>query len=210
MLEMTLATKVALLLAACMGIGGAGAYCGRNIRTLQGFIIVALLFVFGTIGVTLGAHVSQLLGVLLLGGWTFISGLVIGPAVQLYSEELGWQTVAAAYVGTGGVMTACGILGAFSGIDFSFLGGILFFALLGLVLASFIGVFWRLSRSGNIVQAVCGMLIFAGYFIFDFFRLTKESNTWEHAVNLTMSIYLDYMNFFLHLLQLLSAMQNKH
>lgn len=209
MLETTLMTKVAVLLAGCMGIGGLGAYFGRNIRTLGAFIILALVFVFGTIGVIYGAHLSPVLGVALLGGWTFVSGLLLGPVVQMYSERLGWQTVAGAYVGTGGVMTACGLFGAYSGIDFSFLGGILFFGLLGLVLVGFISIFWRLSRTGSIVESIVGMLIFSGYFIYDFFRIAKSANTWENAVQLTMSIYLDFMNFFLYLLQLLDMLKDK-
>jgi FtsH-binding integral membrane protein len=210
MLETTLMTKVAMLLAGCMAVGGVGAYFGRNIRTLGGFLLLAVLFIFGTIGVMVAAHASPVLGLLALGGWTFVSGLILGPALEMYREKLGWETVAGAYFGTAGVMTVCGALGAFSGIDFSFLGGILFFGLLGLVLVGFIGIFWRLSRTGSIVESLFGMAIFSGYFIFDFFRVAKESNTWEHAINLAMSLYLDFMNFFLYLLQFLAAMQDKH
>lgn len=209
MFETTLMTKVAILLAGCMGIGGLGAYLGRNIRSLGAFLVLAVLFIFGTIGVIAGAHASPALGVGLLAGWTFVSGLVMGPAIQMYSERLGWQTVAGAYVGTGGVMTACGIVGAFSGIDFSFLGSILFFGLLGLVLVGFISIFWRLSRTASIVESIVGMLIFSGYFIYDFFRIAKASNTWENAIALTMNIYLDFMNFFLYLLQLLDMLKDK-
>jgi FtsH-binding integral membrane protein len=208
MFETTLLTKVAMLLAGCMAVGGFGAYLGRNIRSLGAFIVLALLFIFGTIGVIFGAHVNPVLGVGLLAGWTFVSGLVIGPAIQMYSERLGWQTVAGAYVGTGGVMTACGLVGMFSGVDFSFLGNILFFGLLGLVVVGFITIFWRLSRTGSIIESLFGMAIFSGYFIFDFFRVTKSTNTWENAVALAMQLYLDFMNFFLYLLQLLDTVKH--
>ncbi len=209
MIETTLATKVAMLLAGCMGIGGLGAYFGRNIRTLGQFLVLAVLFIFGTIGVIAAAHASPVLGVCALAAWTFVSGLITGPALQMYSERLGWQTVAGAFVGTGGVMTVCGLIGAFSGIDFSFLGGFLFFGLLGLVAVGFISIFWRLSRTGSIIESIFGMLIFSGYFIFDFFRVAKAENTWENAVNLSMQLYLDFLNFFLYLLQLLD-MLNKN
>lgn len=210
MFETTLATKVAMLLAGCMACGGAGAYFGRNIRTLGQFLVLAALFVFGTIGVIVGAHANPVLGISLLAGWTFISGLVMGPALQMYAERLGWQTVAGAFVGTGGVMSICGLVGAFSGVDFSFLGGILFFGLLGLVAVGFIGIFWRLSRTGSIIESIVGMVIFSGYFIYDFFAMTKASNTWEAAVNISMQLYLDFMNFFLYLLQLLDMLKDKH
>jgi FtsH-binding integral membrane protein len=208
MIETTLLTKVMILLAGCMGIGGLGAYLGRNIRSLGAFLVLAALFIFGTIGVFVGAHLNPVLGVCLLAGWTFVSGLVLGPAIQMYNERLGWETVAGAFVGTGGVMTACGMFGMMSGIDFSFLGGILFFGLLGLVLVGFIGIFWRLSRTASIVESIVGMVIFSGYFIFDFFRIAKETNTWEHAIGLAMNIYLDYINFFLYLLQFMDKMKS--
>ncbi len=210
MFETTLITKVAMLLAGCMAIGGVGAFVGRGVRSLGAFICLAVLFIFGTIGVIVAAHASPVLGVCTLAAWTFVSGMILGPALEMYSERLGWETVAGAFVGTGGVMTVCGLVGAFSGVDFSFLGGILFFGLLGLVLVGFVGIFWRLSRTGSIVESLFGMLIFSGYFIFDFFRVTKESNTWEHAINLAMSLYLDFMNFFLYLLQFLAATHDKH
>ena len=139
MLETTLITKVAVLLAACMGLGGLGAYLGRKIENPLVFIGLAIAFILGTFGVFAAAHASPVLGVLALAGWTFVSGLVTAPALQHYSERLGWRTVAGAFAGTGGVMAACGAFGAFSGIDFSFLSGILFFALLGLVVDEDVG-----------------------------------------------------------------------
>lgn len=210
MFETTLLTKVAMLLAGCMAVGGLGAYFGRFLKSPAVFIGLAIAFVLGTIGVFFAAHAGPVIGVLALAAWTFVSGLVIGPAIQMYAEELGWETVAGAYVGTAGVMTGCGMFGMYSGMDFSSLGNLLFFALLGLVVASFVTIFWRLSRTGNIVISSIGMLIFAGYFIFDFFRITKSANTWESAITLAMSIYLDFINFFLYLLQLLAALQDKH
>ena len=209
MLETTLITKVAVLLAACMGLGGLGAYLGRKIENPLVFIGLAIAFILGTFGVFAAAHASPVLGVLALAGWTFVSGLVTAPALQHYSERLGWRTVAGAFAGTGGVMAACGAFGAFSGIDFSFLSGILFFALLGLVVAGFVTIFIKLSREGSMIEAGLGMLVFSGYFIFDFFRITKSANTWENAIQLSMSIYLDFMNFFLYLLQFIDAFSNK-
>ncbi|MBX9688347.1 MAG: Bax inhibitor-1 family protein, partial [Candidatus Obscuribacterales bacterium] len=123
-------------------------------------------------------------------------------------ERLGWRTVAGAFLGTGGVMAVCGAVGALSGIDFSFLGGILFFGLLGLIVVGFVTIFWRLSRLGSMIEAGFGMLIFSGYFIFDFFRLAKSVNTWEAAIQLSMNLYLDYINFLLYVLQFLDAAKN--
>ncbi len=199
--------KVALLLMCCMLVGGVGTYVGRGIRTLGAFIGLSILFIGGAIGVFLAASAHPAIGISLLMAWTFVSGLLLGPAIAMYVERLGWQTVCLAYVGTGGVMAVCGAIGALSGINFSFLGGILFLALFGLVIFGVIGIFVRMSRQVNIVHSLIGMVVFAGYFIFDFWRLSVSENSWEAAIRLTMSLYLDFINFLLYLLQFLAETQ---
>lgn len=207
--ETTLLTKVAMLLACCMLVGAGGTFLGRNVRSLGAFIGLAILFIAGTIAVYFAAAVSPGVGVAVLMVWTFISGLFIGPAVQAYADRLGWQTVCLAYAGTAGVMAITGGVGMFSGVDFSGMGTYLMFGLFGLIIAGVVGIFVRMSRTVNIVYSLIGMVVFAGYFIFDFFRLSQSVNTWESAVRLTMTIYLDFMNFFLYLLQFLAAVSDK-
>lgn len=51
-----------------------------------------------------------------------------------------------------------------------------------------------MSRTPNIIYHLLGMVISSGYFIFDFFRLGHTENTWEKAIQLKMSIYLDFLN----------------
>lgn len=195
--------KVMFLLVLNMLGGAAGAYFGRNIRSLGAWIGAALGFVFGTIAVLMLASVNPLAGVVLMVAWSFLSGLVIAPALQRYKETLGWHTVMLAFLGTGGVMAVCGAVGALSGIDFSFLSGILMFALLGLIIFGIVSIFVKMSRTVSIVEAIVGMVVFAGYFIFDFFRLSKSEDTWANAVGLSMNLYLDFLNFLLYLLQFL-------
>lgn len=207
--EMTLLSKVALLLSGSMLIGAFGTYLGRSIQSLGAFIALAVLFIGGVIGVFFMASASPPVGITALFAWVFVSGLFIGPAIQNYAERLGWQTVFLAYAGTGGVMAVTGMIGMFSGVDFSGLGPILMFGLFGLIIAGIVGIFWRMSKTVNIVYSLLGMVIFAGYFLFDFFRLTKSENTWESAIRLTMAIYLDFINFLLYLLQFLAAASDK-
>lgn len=210
MITLPLFIKVALLVAGCMVGGGVGAYFGREVRSLGAFLVLAVLFIFGTLGVMAAAHASTLVGILALAIWTFISGLVIGPAIQIYAAELGWETVSLAYLGTAGVMLICAMIGGISGVDFSGMGNVLVILLMGLIIFGIMGIFIRMSRTVNIVYSLIGMFIFAGYFIFDFFRLSKSENTWEAAINLSISIYLDFLNFFLKLLQFLAAVHDKH
>ncbi|MBX9572935.1 MAG: Bax inhibitor-1 family protein [Candidatus Obscuribacterales bacterium] len=209
MIETTLMTKVFLLLAGCLSCGGLGAYVGRNIRSLGTMIGLALAMLVGVFVVWYASGVSPLVGIVSLAGWTFISGLFSGPSLRHYRERLGWETVAWVFFSSAGVMLGLGMFGAYSGIDFTFLGGILFFALSVLLLVGLVMLFVRLGRQAAIAESIASMIVFSGYFIYDFFRVTRVTNTWEHAVQATMSIYLDFINFFFDALRLLELLSNK-
>ncbi|MDR3616596.1 MAG: Bax inhibitor-1 family protein [Candidatus Obscuribacterales bacterium] len=201
----TLFAKVSVLLALTMATAALGTYLGRGIRSFVAFIVLLVLFMGGCLGVFLAAHASPELGVAALLAWGFVTGLFMGPAIETYAEDLGWQTVFGAFAGTAGVMALCGGFGLLSGIDFSHMGFILGIALFGLIIFGLIRIFVRMSREVNMGFAALGMIVFAGYFVFDFFWLGQSENTWEKAIGLTVSIFLDFVNFFLYALQFLAA-----
>ena len=201
--------KVAILLTASLLTGALGSFVGRNIRSIGAFIGLAIAFIGGVfvVSATSGAAITVAIPVLL--AWVFVSGLFIGPAIQAYADDLGEATVCGAFLGTALVMALCGAVGALSGIDFSGMGVFLGIALLGLIIFGIIAIFKRMSREVSMGQAIIGMIVFAGYFIFDFFRLSKSENTWQAAINLTMQLYLDFVNFLLYLLKFLAAAKSK-
>lgn len=164
---------------------------------------MAVLFFLGAFFVPLALAASTAAGVAALTGWTFISGLFLGPCIHTYVHILGWQTVFLTYLGTGGVMAACGAIASFSGINFGKLGNFLTIALLALIA---VGIFVPFSAGVNIVYSLIGMAVFTLFFLFDFFRLSEEEDTWEAAVLLTMKLYLDYINFLLYALRLIATL----
>lgn len=196
--------RVSLLLTLSLGLSALGTYLGRNIDGAV-FIVTLVAFIAGTFIVPFVARKSEQGGLIALAVWVFISGLFISPAIHSYAHQLGWQTVTLAYIGSGGIMAVCGLIGAFSGRDFSGMGRTLMISLFALIIVGFVGIFVQLGQSGNIVYSIAGMVVFAGFFIFDFFRLSKSSNTTYNAVTLTMSLYLDFINFLLFFLRLLGS-----
>ena len=59
-------------------------------------------------------------------------------------------------------------------------------------------------------MAFFGVVVFTGYLLYDFNRLEKlnenvGANTWPVAMDLSINIYLDIINLFLDLLDLLSS-----
>ena len=162
-----------------------------------------MLFFAGAFVVPKTAKKSTSAGVTALTVWTFISGLFLGPCIHHYAHALGWKTVFLTYLGSGGVMAVCGAIGALSGFNFSRLGRFLFFSLLGLLAVGIFGIFVPMTAAVNIVYCLVGIALFSLFFMLDFFRLAHEENTWEAAIDLTMSIYLDYINVLLLLLRLI-------
>ncbi len=103
-------------------------------------------------------------------------------------------------------MAACGAIASFSGINFGKLGNFLTVALLALIAVGIFAIFVPFSAGVNIVYSLIGMTVFTLFFLFDFFRLSEEEDTWATAVLLTMKLYLDYINFLLFALRLIAAL----
>lgn len=202
-------SKVALLLTGSMCLSALGTYVGAGITSLAAIIALAIAFIAGAFIVPFAAKSSKEAGLVALAGWTFISGLFLGPTINHYVASLGWNTVFLAFLGTGGVMAACGAIGALSGRDFSKMGWWLTIALLGLIVVGIFNIFVAFSTGVEIVYCLIGIAIFAGFFIFDFFRLSKADDNWFNAITGTMEIYLDFINVLLYLLRLIAALTGK-
>ncbi|MDP3506924.1 MAG: Bax inhibitor-1 family protein [Candidatus Melainabacteria bacterium] len=199
-------SKVSLLLTSTFLVSAIGTFLGAGITSTAAIICLAVLFFVGAFFVPLALAASTAAGVAALTGWTFISGLFLGPCIHTYVHILGWQTVFLTYLGTGGVMAACGAIASFSGINFGKLGNFLTVALLALIAVGIFAIFVPFSAGVNIVYSLIGMTVFTLFFLFDFFRLSEEEDTWATAVLLTMKLYLDYINFLLFALRLIAAL----
>jgi FtsH-binding integral membrane protein len=196
-----LMAKVMCLLSLSIASGGVGAYLGRNLRS---WIAVIGLFIVAIIGMFIvraagGGYVA----VGLLMGWSGVFGAMSGPLLYQAVTEEGPGIVIQALTGTTAVMIITGIVAMTSGINFAALAPILLIALLGLIVVGLVGIFVKFSRTVNLVYSIIGMLVFSGFFLLKFFRLSQSENTWERAIDATVGIYVTFVNFFLYLLQFL-------
>ena len=91
-------------------------------------------------------------------------------------------------------------------IDFSFLGGFLFIALILLIIVSLLNYFIFKSRFLSLLKAYFGVIIFTLYLIFDFDRLRNAKQAgdseWSTAIDIAVNLYLDIINLFLYLLEI--------
>ena len=88
-----------------------------------------------------------------------------------------------------------------SKIDFSFLGAGLGMSLLILILWSFTSIIFGLHP--GYIYSLLGSLIFCGYIVYDTWLLTRRLAPDEYILA-AISLYLDIINLFLFLVQLLS------
>lgn len=113
-----------------------------------------------------------------------------------------WQAI----LSTALSVFATAILVFLSDIDFSFMWMFLFVALLLLIVMSLLNRFLFRSRLVHLIKTYFWVLLFTLYLIYDFNQLEKYAwdESWWTAINIAVNLYLDIINLFLYLLQLLS------
>jgi FtsH-binding integral membrane protein len=85
--------------------------------------------------------------------------------------------------------------------DFSFMGGFLFSALLILVFAGFIGIFF-LGTINRLIYSSVGLVLFCGFVLYDTSRIILKYDV-EEYVAATLDLYLDFLNIFADILRIL-------
>ena len=125
-----------------------------------------------------------------------------------YNQE--WQNVVfQAMVGTTLAVIIAGTIVAFIPTDFSFLGIFLWIALLALIAVEILNAFVFKSERRRILYSYCGVVIFSLYLIYDFNYLEKAiaagDNSWGTAVKIAVNLYLDIINLFIDLLEILAS-----
>jgi uncharacterized protein len=205
----SLASKTFLLLTLSMAIAAGGAFVGFGLNS-PGIVIAAIIAQLVGLFIMWAVRNNTPLALAVLAGFMALSGITTGVVLNHYVEALGSTTVVGAFLGTVGVMAGCGIFATTSGVDMRPLQKGLFFALFGLIIVGVASWFVNFSPMINMLYSGIGMVVFAGFFLVDFYRLAKEQdNSWAMAISMTVSIYLDFVNFFLFLLRFLSGSKGR-
>lgn len=90
----------------------------------------------------------------------------------------------------------------FTNINFGRLGGILFVALLALIVVSIANLFMGLAVL-NLVLAYIGVVVFSGYILFDTWRLKNIPFEKADVPGAVLDMYLNFFNLFLDILRIL-------
>jgi modulator of FtsH protease len=184
---------------ACLFTAG-GAVIGRSLG--PGAFLLSIVGSFGTVIALQFLRNRSPLNLGLLYAFATFEGMALGLILESYvAQGLGGVVLNAAAT-TAAVTLAAGAYGYTTKRDLTGLGGILFVGLIGVVVASLVGIFVQLPLLYIGISAVAAVL-FTGFLVFDLNRVAKSRGATEgQAILLAVSVYLDIFNLFLALLRL--------
>jgi modulator of FtsH protease len=175
-----------------------GAYLGRDLS--RGWGLVLFIASFGLLlGLNWAASRSEQLAIGFLFGFGTLIGLATAPTIAYYAEtnpQSVWQAGGA----TALFIAGFGAFGYATRRDLSGVARVCFWALLALIVFGIVAIFVRIPNSA-LIYAIAGLVIFAGFTMYDFQRLRKTKDI-RAAPLLAASIFLDVLNVFLLLLSL--------
>ncbi|MGA8218994.1 MAG: Bax inhibitor-1/YccA family protein [Solirubrobacterales bacterium] len=171
-------------------------------------------------GIVIGVIVAQLALVLALvfllprisvGLATFLFLLysaTVGVTFALIFELYTTQSIFTAFLITAGMFGALAVWGAVTHIDLSKVGAIAFMALIGLILATIVNLFWANSTL-YWITTYAGVGIFAALTAYDMQKLKQINQQGlsgeaegRAAIMGALALYLDFINLFLFLLRI--------
>ena len=133
---------------------------------------------------------------------TYFMGWEIGPLIHRYMITIGPAIVFQAAATTGLGMACMGIVAYLFNINYRAVTGIGMALLLGVILLGLVSIFFHFLTPDTYSWMILG--VFTLLTIGDFARI-RAGGDGQSAVSLSLSIYLDAINIFLAVLQLLGG-----
>jgi uncharacterized protein len=178
-----------------------GAWAGHNLT--GGVGIVAFIAAFAClIGMRFAARKSVQLTVGLLAAFGLLIGLAVAPTVAYYGS-MDPRALWEAGGSTALFIAAFGAAGYATRRDLTALARVAFWALLALIVLGIVLIFVHIPGA-DLAYSVLGLVIFAGFTMFDFQRLRTNTDI-TAAPLLAASIFLDILNVFLFFLEIFSG-----
>ena len=115
-------------------------------------------------------------------------------------------SITSTFIVTAGMFGATAVFGTVTKRSLAGVGQFMFMGLIGLILASIVGIFWQ-SSALQFVISVVGVLVFTGLTAWDAQRLKQmavalpDGRVGAYAVVGALSLYLDFINLFFFLLR---------
>ncbi len=141
--------------------------------------------------------------------YSALTGLTFSFILLAYTGE----SIATTFLVSAGMFGALALYGTTTTRSLAGWGQFLFMGLIGVVLASIVGIFWK-SEGLQFVLAFVGVIVFTGLTAYDAQRLKQmalampSGQVGSYAIVGALALYLDFINLFLMLLRLIGNRRN--
>jgi modulator of FtsH protease len=192
------------LFAGSLLVGATGAYVGMGIPAVKeyywGFVILefALIFAIGF------ARKKPGLNLFMLFAFALVSGLTMSVLVGRFIGAGAGGVVANALILTTVAFGGLSMFAMNTKKDFTTMGKMLFITLIVVIVASLLNVFWLHSPWMQVGIASVGAILFSMFILYDTQNIIQGN--YGHPVDGALALYLDFINLFTSLLQILGFM----
>jgi uncharacterized protein len=134
--------------------------------------------------------------------YSALTGVTLSVILIAYTGE----SIATTFVVTAGMFGAMALWGSTTKRSLAGMGQFMFMGLIGLILASIVGIFWQ-NDALQFLISVVGVIVFTGLAAYDAQRLREmalalpDGQVAGYAVAGALSLYLNFINLFLMLLR---------
>ena len=144
---------------------------------------------------------------LLFALYAILNGVTLSVIFSVFSIG----DISKAFITTAGTFGAMSFVGLFIKKDLSILGRVLSMAVIGLIIALVVNMFWGNSMF-DLLISLAGVVIFTGLTAYDTQKIKRlvtqysqmdEESTMKVALMGSLTLYLDFVNLFLYILRLL-------
>lgn len=195
--------------------GMTAAYVAGNLPLMSAILSNRILF-FGIIIAelamvwTLSARIDRLsfaTSGLLFALYSILNGVTMSVLFIAFTSA----SIAQTFFITAGTFGAMSLVGFTTKKDLTSMGSLFFMALIGLIIASLVNIFWQNSVLYWVISYV-GVLLFVGLTAYDTQKIKQMVYAHGNEVNETtqklallgsLTLYLDFINLFIYLLRIL-------
>jgi FtsH-binding integral membrane protein len=196
---------VGLGLTAVVGAAVAGSPAAMRAIASNHLLFIGALVIELALVVYLSARVQSLTptaATLLFLVYSALNGVTLSVILLAYTGA----SIATTFVVTAGMFGALAVFGSTTKRSLAGAGQFFFMGLIGLVLASIVGLFWQ-NDALQFLISVVGVLVFTGLTAYDAQRLKQMAlaipagQAGAAAIGGALSLYLNFINLFLILLR---------
>ena len=182
----------------------------RNPLLLIGLIVLQFGLVIGlSVAIT---RLSSATAFIMFALYAGITGITIAPIFFAFTQA----SIVSTFLVTAGMFGAMAVYGAVTRADLTFMGTFMGLALFGIIIAQLVNLFVK-SEGFNVVIAMIGVVVFAGLTAFDVQKLKEFASRFETdsplganmAILGALQLYLDFLNMFLFLLQIMGERRER-